>query len=106
MLVVIHDDHAIDGGGDGGVVVIGVTHLHADVELHSFRVQVGAQFPEERDVAPLAFLRERFEIDHQAAVVVGGQVESDLAAKTGAGGGIVQEVGDGGEKSLASLSKF
>ena len=98
VLVVIHDDDAIDGGGDCLVVEILVAHLHADVELHSLGVQVGGEFVEQRDVARLAFLGKGFEIDHQAAIVIGGEKEPDLTAKTGAGCGILEEVGDAGNE--------
>ena len=46
-------------------------------------------------------LGERFEIDHQAAIAIGGEKKRNFAAEAGARGGIVEEVGDGGAKVVA-----
>ena len=84
MLVVVHDDDAIDGGGNGLVVEILVAHLNADVQLHPLGVQVGGEFVQQSYVSGLRFLGEGFEIDHQTAVMIGGKKEADLAPKLGA----------------------
>ena len=81
VLVIVHDDDAIDRGGNGLVIVIRVADLDADVKLHSPGMQVGRKLVQQSDVAGLPFLGERFEIDHQSAVTIGGEKNADLAAE-------------------------
>src|SRR5208337_2313816 len=94
VFIVIHDDDAIDGVGNGLVIEIFVADLNADVELHSLGMQVGRKLVQQRDVARLSLLGKGLEIDHQAAVAIGGEKESDLMAEAGARRRIIEEVGD------------
>ena len=92
MLIVVHDHNAIHGGRNGLVIIILVAHLDADVQLHPLGVQVRREFVQESYVSGLRFLRERFEIDHQTAIVIGGKKEPDLSSKPGTSFLIVQEI--------------
>src|ERR1035438_5293042 len=64
-------------------------------------MQVGRQFVQQGNVSRLSLLRERFEVNHQAVIVIGGKEQSDLASKAGARCGIAQKIGDGGDKICA-----
>src|SRR5208282_4495827 len=98
VLVVVHDDDAIHGGRNSGVIVILVPHLDADVELQSLGVQVGRKLVEQSYVSGLAFFRKGFEVDHQAAIMVGGKKKPDLASESGARFWIVQKIDNAGNK--------
>ena len=51
MLVVVHQHHAVNLGSDRGVVVFLVARLHADVQLHSLRMQITREFLEQGQIA-------------------------------------------------------
>ena len=40
VFIVVHDDNAIDRSRNSGVIEVGVANLHADVDLHSFGMEV------------------------------------------------------------------
>ncbi len=85
MFVIVHQHHAIDGRGDGGIVVLRIPRLNADVKLHAFGVQIVRQLVQQGEVTGLTLLGEGFEVDHQAAIFVGRQKCSDLLPEAGAG---------------------
>ena len=73
MLVVVHQHHAVNLGSDRGVVVFLVARLHADVQLHSPGMQIIGEFLEQGQIAWLCVPGQSLEVDHQAAIPVGGQ---------------------------------
>ena len=92
MLVVVHDDDAIDSRRDRRIIVVLVSNLDAGEELHPASVQVRRELLQQRHITSLPFLRKGLEIHHESLVMIRGKEEPDFTAEAGAGFRAVEKV--------------
>src|SRR5882724_10652797 len=101
MLVIVHDHQAVGAGSQPGVIVVFICDRDVHIKPETARMQVMAQFLDQRQKPWLRFQRNFLKVDGSALESVTTEVKQKLRAEGLPRRWIHQKISDGWQPLLA-----